>query len=114
MLFLGGWVAFPLAMIAIVRRLGLGHRYVGYVIAWNWSVMWPRPILAVPSALHALGLATSGLALLFGFAFGIIIAQYRWFLAKTALGVSGGLAALLVLLDVALTGAISAVLSPLI
>jgi hypothetical protein len=113
-LFLAGWIAFPLAMIAIVRGLGLGHRYVGYIITWNWSAVVAATILAVPAAMHALGLATSGLSLLFGIAFGIIIAQYRWFLAKAALGVSGGLAALLVLLDAGIAGTVSALLSPLI
>jgi hypothetical protein len=108
------WVAFPLAMIAVVRTLGLGHRYVGYVIAWNWSAVVAATILAVPSALHVVGWATPGLAMLYAGAFGIILLQYRWFITKAALGVSGGLAALLVLVDLTLNGAVAGAVSRLI
>lgn len=106
-LLLGCWLAFPLVMIGVVQMLGLGHRYVQYVIAWNWSAVIAATLLAVPSAMHVLGLATSGLTLLFGIAFAIIIVQYRWFVAKAALGVSSGVAALLVLLDVSLSGIVA-------
>jgi hypothetical protein len=108
------WVAFPLAMIGIVRLLDLGHRYVGYVIAWNWSAVVAATILAVPRALHVIGWATPGLAMLFAAGFGIILLQYRWFMTKAALGVSGGLAAALVIVDVALNGAVASAVSRLV
>ncbi|MFO1147184.1 MAG: hypothetical protein U1E62_02325 [Alsobacter sp.] len=108
------WIAFPLAMIAIVRMLGLGHRYVGYIIAWNWSAVVAATVLAVPRALHVIGWATPGLAMLFAGAFGIILLQYRWFLTKEGLGVSGGLAALLVVVDLTLNGAVVGALSRLV
>jgi hypothetical protein len=100
------WIAFPLAMVWVVRRLGLGNRYVGYIIAYNWSAVITTAIFALPTALYVLGLATHGLSLLYAFAFGIIVAQYRWFLARTSLGVSGSLAALLVGVDFGLNGLI--------
>ena len=113
-LLVGCWLAFPLAMVAVVRRLGLGHRYVHYVITWNWSVVIAATLLAVPSALHVLGIANSGLVALCGLAFGIIIVQYRWFIAKAALGVPGGVAALVVLLDVSLSSAVAESLATLV
>lgn len=109
-----GWIAFPLVMIAVARRLGLGPVYVGYVIAWNWSAVLAALVLAVPAALHALGLATEGLALLFAFAFSVILIHYRWFLAKTALGVSGGVAMLLVLLDLSVNELVAGAISALV
>ncbi len=108
------WVAFPLAMIAVVRVLDLGHRYVGYVIAWNWSAVVAATVLAVPRALHVIGWATPGLAMLFAGAFGIILLQYRWFITKEGLGVSGRLAALLVAVDVTLNGAVMGAVSQLV
>ena len=108
---LGGWLVFPLAMIAIVRRLGLGHRYIGYIVAWNWSVVLATMMLSVPQALHVLGLATTSLAVVYAIAFMVIVAHHRWFLAKAALGISGGLAGLLVLVDLGLSGVVGLSLS---
>lgn len=111
---LAGWIAFPLAMIAVARRLNLHARYVGYIIAWNWSAVLASFVLAVPAALHVLGLATDGLSLLFAFAFSLVLLHYRWFLAKTALGVSGGLAALLVILDLSLNELVAGAIGSLV
>ncbi len=104
------WIAFPLALVAVLRPLGLGHRYLAYVVAYNWSAVVAAFVLAVPQAMHVLGLVPTGLSLLFGVAFGIIIVHTRWFIAKAALGVSGGMAALMVGLDLSLSGALAALL----
>ncbi len=82
-------------MIWVVRALGLGHRYVRFVIAYNWSAVFASAILAVPTAMYVTGLASYALSTLFAVAFGIIVFRLRWFLAKAALGVSGGLAAMI-------------------
>lgn len=114
LLALAGWIAFPLVMIAVARRIGLGHRYVGYVIAWNWSTVLASFVFAVPAALHVLGLATDGLTVLFAFAFFVVLLHYRWFLAKTALGVSGGIAVLLVLVDLSINELVAGAISTLV
>jgi hypothetical protein len=103
------WMAFPLAMIWVVRRLGLGRRYIGYIIAYNWSAVITATIFALPTALYVLGLATYGLSIVYAVAFGVIVAQYRWFLAKTSLGISGGLAGLIVCADFGINGLIGAI-----
>jgi hypothetical protein len=110
-LLTGCWLAFPAAMIGLVRLLGLERRYAGYVIAYNWSAVVATLILCVPHFLHVLGLATNGLAALFLAAFGFIVLHYRWFLAKAALGVSGGVAAVRVRVDVSLNGLVTAAAS---
>lgn len=94
-----GWIAFPLAMIFVARALSLGRRYVRFIIAYNWSAVLAATIFAVPNAMLLVGAATPGLSTLFAFAFGIIVAQYRWFMAKEALGVTGAVASGIVLLD---------------
>jgi hypothetical protein len=98
------WIAFPLALIGVLRPLGLGHRYLGYVVAYNWSAVIAAFVLAVPQAMVVLGLVPASMALLFGFAFGIVIVHYRWFMTKVALGVSGGVACLMVGIDLGLSG----------
>lgn len=114
LLALAGWIAFPLAMIAVARRLGLGHRYVGYVIAWNWSAVLAASAFAIPAALHVLGWATDELAVLFAFAFAVVLLHFRWFLAKTALGVSGGVALLLVLIDLSVNELVAGAITSLV
>ena len=98
------WITFPILMIAVVRWLGLGHRYVRFVVAYNWTAVVVSALLAVPSALYAMGFASYALSTLYFTAFAVITFQMRWFLAKAALGVSGGLAALIALVDLGLYG----------
>ncbi len=96
-----GWLLFPLLMLGFVRLMGLERRYVGYIIAYNWSNVAALLLLALPQALHVLGLATAGLALFYTLAFGFIVFYFRWLLARVALGVSAGLAGLVVAMDIA-------------
>lgn len=97
-----GWIAFPLLMIIVVRRLGLGHRYVGFVVAYNWTAVVVSFVLAIPTALYVLGLASSTLATVYGAAFGILVFRLRWFLVKAALGTPGRVAALIAAADLGL------------
>jgi hypothetical protein len=105
------WIAFPILMIMVARWLGLGHRYVRFVIAYNWSAVLVSAILAFPTAMYVTGLASSALSTLFVVAFAIIVFRLRWFLAKAALGVSGGLAAVIAAADLALYGMFAALAS---
>ncbi|MHB2166673.1 hypothetical protein [Alsobacter sp. R-9] len=102
------WVAFPLLMILVVRALGLGHRYVGYIIVYNWSAVVTTTAFAIPAAAYALGFIPSGVVILFGIGFSIVVFHYRWFMTRAALGVSGGLAAVLAAGDLGLSTLVSA------
>jgi len=94
-----GWLAFPLLMVRISAFLGRWPRYFHYMVAYNWfqlcqSLLW-LPLVLVsdggpqPSGLVAvLWLVTNGL-----------LFAYGWFLAHRGLGVDGGSAAALVLID---------------
>ncbi|GGH08842.1 hypothetical protein GCM10007036_04560 [Alsobacter metallidurans] len=111
LLVTGCWLAFPIAMVGLARLLGVGRRYARYIIAYNWSAVVATTIMAAPHALHVVGWATAGLTTLFLLAFGVLIVQCRWFLAKTALGVSGGVAAVVVLVELCVNGAVTAAAS---
>ena len=112
--YLAAWFAFPLVMVGFVRLMGLERRYVGYVVAYNWSTVIASFALAIPATLHVLGLATPALAAFYTLAFGVIVLQYRWFLARTALSVTSGLALLVVGLDLALDIGIATVARALV
>lgn len=102
------WLAFPLLMVGVCRGLGLGHRYVGYIIVYNWSAVITSSVFAVPAGAFALGWVPGELVILFALGFAAVVFHYRWFVARTALGVSGGLAAVLAFSDLGLATLVEA------
>lgn len=82
------FLAVPLAMIPVARRLGLAHAYVPFVVATNWWLAVALNVLALPAALLVLGLATPALACLYAAAFAIVLARVHWFAARVTLGLS--------------------------
>jgi hypothetical protein len=97
-----GFVALPIAMIGITRRLRLTHRFVPFVIVINWVTVVGLTILSVPAILLLIGWASPPLASLFTVAFAIVVLRLQWFAAKVTLGVSGALASGIILLEVGL------------
>jgi hypothetical protein len=99
---LASFVALPLAMIWVARRLGLTGRYVPFVIVTNWITVMGILVLALPATLLLAGWATPALASLFTLAFAFIILRMQWFATKLTLGVSSGLAVAIVGFGIAL------------
>jgi hypothetical protein len=83
-----GFVALPLAMIWIARRLGLTHRYAPFVIVTNWITVMGLLVLSLPAMLVLIGWATPALASLFSLAFAVIVLRLQWFATKATLGLS--------------------------
>ncbi|NQV84331.1 MAG: hypothetical protein HQ494_10980 [Rhodospirillales bacterium] len=93
------WVAFPLFMSSLVREIDRTENYVPFIVAYNWSSVWQNALF-LPIELFAItGVLPSAAASLLGlFALAAIIA-YVWFVTRTALGVSGPMAAAIVGID---------------
>ena len=96
------FVALPLAMIWIARRLRLTERYVPFVIVTNWITVVGQLALSVPAMLLLMGWATPALASIFSLAFAVIILRLQWFGTKAALGLSSLPAFGIVLFGIAL------------
>ena len=100
------WCAFPLASLVLTRLLGLDRNYVALIVAHNWSaVLQTAAFVAVvllgvilPQALGTLLVTLTTGAIL----------VYQWFVIRTALQSSGGIALLLLLVDLVVTSMISA------
>ena len=93
------WTAMPVLLYSICRLIDRERRYLIVVIALNWSVVIQ---LAITLPLHlvvAEGLLQSGLASLALLVIVVVPIVYVWFVAKTALEVSGLAAAAVVLAD---------------
>ena len=107
------FLALPVAMIFVARRLGLGHRYVPFVIVTNWLQVFASYALAVPGALLLLGWETPALTLLFTMAFTAIVLQVQWFATRVTLEVGAVLAALVTALGLVLSIASATVVQAL-
>jgi hypothetical protein len=99
------WAAFPLAALVLTQLLGLGRNYVALIVALNWATVLQVGVflaalmveLAAPGSLDGLILLLVTGAILF----------YQWFVTRAALQSTGGVALLLVLVDLVLNTAIN-------
>jgi len=96
------WVALPLLVLPVTRWLGREHRFLAFVVAYNWSQI-PQTVLFVLVGLDAAaGLFPSGVAQLVEFVAAIAVLVYEWYIARVALQVSASQAVPVVAVDVLL------------
>ncbi|MDP7100278.1 MAG: hypothetical protein QF503_03890 [Rhodospirillales bacterium] len=97
------WVAFPLLLFHLTDILGIGHRFIRYIVAYNWASVLQN-LLYLPFALLVEAHLVQGAGSTF---FGIIllglVLLYTWFVTRTALEVTNLLAAGLVMIDLVLS-----------
>jgi hypothetical protein len=100
------WCAFPIVALVLTRMLGLDRNYVALIVAHNWSaVLQTAAFVAV--VLLGVVLPQGVGALLVTLTTGAILV-YQWFVIRTALQSSGGIALMLLLVDLVVTSIISA------
>ena len=97
------WVAFPLLLFHLTDILGIGQRYIRYIVAYNWAsviqnlLYLPFALLVEAHLLEGAGSSFIGFLLL-----GLVL-FYTWFVTRTALEISNLLAAGLVTIDLVLS-----------
>ncbi|HEY8612437.1 MAG TPA: hypothetical protein VIL69_14235 [Roseomonas sp.] len=95
-----GWVVFPLASASLADASGRGALWPLFIAAWNWTNLAQYGALLLATLLGPLLPAGFGGALtlaVFGYALWM-----EWFVAKSALRISGIRAVVFVLLDMAI------------
>ena len=97
------WLAFPLAMIGIVRLIGAGANYVPYIIAYNWSGCLVMAVTVLPYMLYLGGLISLTGVIILYYPITIFTLVYRWRIAHDGLRISGMTATGVVLFDFLLT-----------
>jgi hypothetical protein len=100
-----GWMAFPLAALILTYLLNLSRNYVALIVAANWAA-----VIQTGAFLSAVLLSLVLPGLLAGLLLTIVtggILFYQWFVARTALQTTGGIAFALVLVDLVLNTAIN-------
>jgi hypothetical protein len=96
------WVAFPLLMLHIAHWLGRDHRFLAFMVAYNWSQVPQTVLLTIIGLDAATGLFPPNVVR-FAEAIALIaVLVYEWYIARVALAVSGPQAALVVVVDVVL------------
>jgi hypothetical protein len=96
------WVAFPLLMLHIAHWLGRDHRFLAFMVAYNWSQV-PQTVLLTIIGLDAATDLFPPQIVQFAEAIATIaVLVYEWYIARVALAVSGPQAALVVVIDVVL------------
>jgi hypothetical protein len=99
-----GWAAFPLVAIVLTQLLDLSRNYAALIIAANWAAVMQ---IAVFLAAVAVGLVLPPLGGLAAMLATGAILFYQWFVIRTALDTTGGIAVAVLLVDLLLTGAVN-------
>ena len=97
--FVISWVAFPLLILPLARWLDREHRFLAYMVVYNWSqipqtglfVLVAATALLPQSAAQSAGLLAVVAALVYG-----------WYIARVALAITGVQATLVVVVDLVL------------
>ena len=100
-----GWIAFPVAAAPITHFLGLGGRYVPLVVASNWAAVL-QVVLFVLVMLVS-GLFPDGLQGPLMLVATLVALVYEWFVIRTALETTIGIAIGLVVIDILLSSIMS-------
>jgi hypothetical protein len=100
------WVAYPVAVEWLSRRLGRRARFEGYLAAYNWSMVLQNAAVLPISLLAGLGILPQQLGQLLWLAVFLLTLVYVGFIARIGLAVQSTTAAGLVLLDVLLSALI--------
>lgn len=95
-----GWTAFPLAALALCRRLGREEGGFDFITAYNWSIILQTALFVLIGLLSLVLPDSTAIALQ---RMGLVAALiYEWFIAFVAVGGGAGIAGLVVLLDIVL------------
>ena len=93
------WLIFPVAMIFVLRFVGLTHRYSALIIAHNWATVVIALVNIPAFALGSMGLLSPDLAFDVTFIVLGLTLYYRFYIAQTALDAGLGIAGSVTLLD---------------
>lgn len=103
------WVAYPLVIAALSERLDRWNRFIGYIVAYNWSAVLQNALFIPVNILLITGVFAAEAGFILWLVVFSAILVYIWFIARTALSLSPMAAAGIVSIDVVLNLMISSV-----
>ena len=93
------WVAFPFIMLWLADHLGRRERYFGYFAAYNWFQIVETVVFTLIALLGWSGVLPTEVLGLLDMMLGGAFLGFEWFIARHALAIEPGAAALLVAID---------------
>ncbi len=82
-----GWTAFPVAVNHVCDAIGKQERYIGYIVAFNWTKVIQMAVSLPVVALSASEVMPLQLVGLLSGTVSLLILGYEWFVTRTALGI---------------------------
>ena len=108
------WLAFPLVFAILARPLGVGGRYVPFIVARNWASVIIAAMVAVVHGAHVLALVPSQFAPVLLFVAVAVALRFSYVIARTTLGVPVAVAIPIVVLDLLISLTVWATLDRLV
>jgi hypothetical protein len=99
------WAAFPLVAIVLTRLLGLDRHYVALIVALNWTAVLQTALFLIVVLLGPVLPGALG-TLLITLTTGAILV-YQWFVIRSALQTTSGIALMMLLVDLVITAVIN-------
>ena len=93
------WVMFALVMITVARALDRDNRYVGFIVAYNWTSVLQHALYLPGVFLFQSGAIAPDAGVFMLMVLLTVITVYFWFVARTALDIPGVAAAGVVFLE---------------
>ncbi len=93
------WVLFALVMIPVSHALSRDNRYIGFIVAYNWASVLQHALYLPAVILVQAGTIRPDAGVFLLMVLFTVVTVYFWFVAKTALDISGPAAAGVVLVD---------------
>ncbi|MCA8929044.1 MAG: hypothetical protein KDC18_13325 [Alphaproteobacteria bacterium] len=95
-LFVVGWLLFPVAMLEIAPAIDRMQFYCRYIAASNWCSVFEDGLLTLVVVLRALDVIPGAIGGLLFFAGVVWVFSYQFFVARNALRIDAGVAAMII------------------
>ena len=93
------WITFPILLAVVARAIGVERTYSAYVVARNWSAVVSAVPFGVIALLTMLGVFSDSIGAILSLITIAVVLRYNFIVARTALGVTIGLAVAVVVSD---------------
>jgi hypothetical protein len=107
------WVAFPLIMMTVTRRIGRAYRFFDFMVPYNWSQVPQSALFVLVGVGTESGVLDASPAQAIEVAAAIAVLVYEWFIARVALETTASAAVFVVFVDLLLGVLVSHVASSL-
>jgi hypothetical protein len=96
------WVAFPLAMLSVLRWIGREHRFFDFMVPYNWCQLPQSALFVLIGLESATGALSNAMSQTIEITAAIAVLVYEWYIARVSLEAGGGAATMVVLVDLVL------------